>query len=167
MSWDLNELFKRHARGIARSLRRRGISEETAADITQDTFLRVLTSPPAEGTSTHNPAAYLYQVSRNLSIDHHRREKRQPQVDLTEDDFASIIDPNPSPETVVYHRQRLQLTEAALAELPARTREAFELHRLGELTIAEVAARVGLSPSRTWALIRSAYEHIDARLNGI
>jgi RNA polymerase sigma-70 factor (ECF subfamily) len=167
VSWDLNDLFKRHARDIARSLRRRGMNAETAADITQDTFLRVLTSPPAEGTAAHNPVAYLYRVSRNLSIDHHRREKRQAHVDLTDDDFAAIVDPNPSPEAAVYHRERLALTEAALAELPQRTREAFELHRLGELTIADVAARLGLSTSRTWMLIRDAYEQIDTRLNGV
>lgn len=162
--WDFENLFIRHARDIAQSLRRRGINEEAAADLTQDTFVRVLSSPPAEHGASRNPAGYLFRVARNLGIDHQRRQRLVTYVDLTPEDLATIIDPSPSPETIVYDRQRLALTQAALAELPARTRKAFELHRMDEMTIAAVAAELDLSVSRTWTLIRTAYEHIDARL---
>jgi RNA polymerase sigma-70 factor (ECF subfamily) len=167
LAWDLSALFRRHAGDIRKSLRRRGLNAETAADLTQDTFLRVLASPPEETTTAHNPAAYLFRVARNLGIDHQRRERLLSRVDLATEDFAAIVDPSPSPETAVYDRQKLALTQAALAELPERTRAAFEMHRLGEMTIAEVAAELGLSISRTWSLIRDAYEHIDARLAGL
>ncbi len=162
--WDLQYLFKKYARDIAQSLRRRGISEDTAADLTQDTFVRVLTSPPTERVEVRNPAGYLFRVARNLGIDHQRRARRLTYVDLTSEDFAGIVDPSPSPETAVYDRQMLALTQAGLAELPERTRKAFELHRMDEMTIAAVAAELNLSVSRTWTLIRTAYEHIDARL---
>lgn len=164
MSWDIHTLFRRHARDIVQSLRRRGISEETAADLTQDTFVRVLTSPPAANASSHNPVGYLFRVARNLGIDHQRRERLLVRVDLAPEDFAAIADPSPSPEAIAYDRQRLALTQAALAELPERTRRAFELHRMDEMTIAAVAAELGLSVSRVWTLIRTAYEHVDARL---
>lgn len=167
MRWDIQDLFRRHARDIAQSLRRRGIAEETAADLTQDTFVRVLTSPPGAAAAAHNPAGYLFRVARNLGIDHLRRERLMVRVDLAAEDFAAIADPSPSPEAVVFDRQKLALTQAALAELPERTRRAFELHRMDEMTIAAVAAELGLSSSRTWALIRDAYEHIDARLAGL
>ncbi len=164
MSWDLHNLFRWNAAGLQRFLRRRGHSTETAADLTQDTFVRVLSSPPAVEAPVQNPAGYLFRVARNLSIDYARRERLVTFADLAPDAFAAIVDPSPSPETIVYDRQRLKLTEQALGELPARTREAFELHRLGGMTIADVAGILRLSPSRTWTLIRQAYEHIDARL---
>lgn len=167
MSWDIQNLFRRHATGIAKSLRRRGMDSETAADLTQDTFLKVLASPPADTTQNHNPKAYLYQAARNLGIDHNRHERLLVRVDLSDEDFAAIADPSPSAETLVYDRQKLKLVEAALAELPRRVREAFELHRMGELTIAEFAKRLDMSTTRTWALIRDAYEHIEDRLNGL
>ncbi|WP_112814279.1 sigma factor [Brucella pseudogrignonensis] len=66
MSWDIQELFRRHAKGIARSLRRRGLDPETAADLTQDTFVKVLASQPSNGTPGHNPKAYLYHVAGNF-----------------------------------------------------------------------------------------------------
>lgn len=166
MTWDLAALFRSHAGDIARALRRRGLSDETAADLTQDTFVRVLIAPPRETAGKHNPAAYLFQVARNLGIDQQRRERLFARADLSLNELASIPDMAPSPEVAVYDRQRLELTRVALAELPERTRSAFEMHRIDELTIAEVAAELDLSISRTWSLIRDAYEHIDARLTG-
>jgi RNA polymerase sigma-70 factor (ECF subfamily) len=34
------------------------------------------------------------------------------------------------------------------------------MHRLGGCTLAEVAATLGLSTTRTWGLIREAYRHL-------
>lgn len=163
MSWDLHKLFRNHAAEIVRALRRRGLSADTAADITQEAFLRVLTLSPQEGTAIHNPKAYLHQVSRNLSINLQRRERLITMVELDDALAERIADPTPNAETIVYDRQRLLQTEAALFELPERTRNAFVLHRLGDHTIAEVAKHIGLSTTRTWALIRDAYRHIVMR----
>lgn len=163
--WDIQKLFVRHAREIDRFLRRRGHSPETAADLTQDTFLRVLTSPPGEAAFNDNTRAYLYQVSRNLSINYQRRKRYIETTHLDDPDAASRADPAPSPEAVTYSRQCLAQTEQALSELPARTRMAFEMHRLGERTIADVATELGLSTTRTWALIRDAYRHLLNRVD--
>ncbi|MGI6245803.1 MAG: RNA polymerase sigma factor [Pseudochelatococcus sp.] len=166
MTWDLHGLFIRHARDINRFLRRRGHSAETAEDLTQDTFARVLASPPPEAGANHNPRAYLYQVSRNLSINHRRRESLLRIADPQEGEIDRMTDPSPSAEAIVYSRQCLAQVENALAELPERTRKAFEMHRLDGRTIAEVAAELGLSTGRTWGLIREAYRHVLARVEG-
>lgn len=165
MTWDLQGLFVRHAREIQRFLRRRGHSPETAADIMQDTFLRVLASPPGEAAGDHNPRAYLYKVSRNLSINHHRRENIVQIADLSDDEVSRVADPSPSAETIVYSRQCLAQVRRALAELPERTRIAFEMHRVRERTIVEVARELDLSTGRTWALIRDAYRHLLVRVD--
>lgn len=167
MSWDIQSLFRRHAKEITRALRRRGLNAETAADITQDTFLRVLASPPEDGTLNHNPRAYLHQVSRHLSINHVERVRRSAMIDISDEIWTQIADPAPSPEVVVFDRQRLRQVEAALAELPERTRIAFERHRLGDQTIAAIGQELGLSTTRTWALIREAYRHIVLRTGSL
>ncbi|MCF7645412.1 sigma-70 family RNA polymerase sigma factor [Bacillus subtilis] len=165
--WDLHHLFKKHARDIRQALRRRGLPEETAADLTQDTFLRVLVSPPKASKSTYNPVGYLFRIARNLGTDYQRREGLLRRVDLSTEDFAAIADPSPSPEKQVYDRQKLLLTQQALDELPQRTRTAFEMHRMDEMTIAAIAAELDISTGRTWSLIREAYEYIDSRLRDI
>ncbi|MGQ4274036.1 sigma-70 family RNA polymerase sigma factor [Terrihabitans sp. B22-R8] len=167
MAWDIRTLFQSHAAGVARSLRRRGLSEDLADDITQDTFVRALAMPPSDGAVIHNPQAYLYKMARNLSINHARRQQSLEMVNLSDDLVGQIADPAPMPDKVCYDRQLLKMTEDALAELPERTRIAFELHRLGEMTIIEVARRIGLSPTGTWGLIRDAYRHIVLRTGGL
>lgn len=161
--WDLWSLFVKHAGEIDGFLRRRGHSPETVADLTQDAFVRLMTAAP-QGTD-HNPRAYLRQIAHNLSVDLQRRERRVEFVDIPADDHRSIVDPSPSPEKIVYDRQRLMTVEKAMQELPERTRRAFEMHRMGEKTLNQVAAELGLSTSRTWALIRQAYLHLRARLD--
>lgn len=165
MTWELQGLFVRYAREINRFLRRRGHSAETADDLTQETFVRVLATPPAETDANYNPRAYLYQVSRNLSINHLRRERLLQTTDLSVEEVFQIEDPAPSAEAMVYSRQCLEQVDRALSELPERTRRAFELHRLGEKTIAAVAQELGLSTGRTWQLIHEAYRHLLSRVD--
>ncbi|GGE52039.1 putative RNA polymerase sigma factor FecI [Agaricicola taiwanensis] len=161
MIWDVQRLFLQHASEIDRFLRRRGHNPETAADLTQDTFVRVLTATPDDRS---NPRAYLHQIARNLSVDLVRRSRIAPHVDVSDEDLARVADSAPSPEAVVYDRQRLAIVEQALEELPAQTRAAFEMHRMGEKTLAEAALELGLSVSYTWKLVREAYHHLRARL---
>ncbi|WP_394688346.1 RNA polymerase sigma factor [Hoeflea sp.] len=165
MTWDLHRLFLQHSREINRFLRRRGHTPETAADLTHDTFLRVLVAAPKESAGVDNPRAYLFKVSRNMSLNYQRRQRLVRFVDLEGDEVAECIDPAPSAETVVYSRQCLDQVERALAELPERTRKAFEMNRFGEHTIAEVAAELNLSTTRTWGLIHEAYRHLLKRVD--
>jgi RNA polymerase sigma-70 factor (ECF subfamily) len=162
MTWDIHDLFGRHAKEIRSFLRNRGITDDCAADLTQDSFLRLMTANPA--AQEHNPRAYLFRISRNLLIDHRRRESSAPFAQVPDETVQAVADPKPSAEIIVYDKQRLAMSDAALAELPDRTRRAFELYRLEEMTIAEVADKIGLSTTRTWALIREAYRHIRKRL---
>lgn len=159
----LHDVFRRHAREIDRFLRNRGHSPETAADLTQDAFLRVMTA--TEDRAIENPRAYLHHVARNLSIDTARREGRLRRTEVHDGDSAAVADLAPDSERIVADRQLLAIAEAALAELPERTRYAFEAHRMGERTIAEIAGELGLSTTRTWTLIRNAYLHLRIRVD--
>lgn len=165
MTWDVNILFRRHAAGIARALQRRGVNTETAADLTQDTFARVIARPPMAAAQNHNPQGYLYQAARNLCINHQRREALIETVGLDDEAAVNLADPAPSPERIVHSRQSLMQTHQALGELPERTRQAFEMHRLGERTIAEIAEELGISNTRAWSLVREAYKHLIGRVD--
>lgn len=127
----------------------------------QDTFLRVLATPLASNAVRHNPKAYLYQTSRTIGLNHHNRQRRMEVSDPACFDY--IADAAPSVDRVVTARQTLQQVDAALASMPDRMRLAFEMHRMEAMTIAEVAARLGLSTTRTWGLVHEAYRHLLAR----
>lgn len=165
MAWDFHSLFINHARGIASSLRRRGLSRDLAEDLTQDTFVRVMTSSPGRAKGNYNPKAFLYTVSRNLGINHLKRQALIETVSLDADEAVNLADPAPSPESIVYTRQCLLDAHKALDELPERTRRAFEMHRMGERTLAEIADDMDISTTRAWGLVREAYLHLISRVD--
>ncbi len=165
---DFSMLFRRHRGEIIRVLRRRGFSQDAAADIVQDAFVRVLALSATKADGMHvadNPKGYLHRVARNLSIDIGRRERNSPFSSVPVDALHDVGDQAVSQEKVLLDRQKLAVVAAALERLPERTRRAFEMHRLGDMTIAEVAHELGLSTSRAGALIKDAYHHIRASLN--
>jgi RNA polymerase sigma-70 factor (ECF subfamily) len=168
VKWDLSNLFRRYNADLTMALRRRGLSSDAAADIAQETFLRVLTVGSRMGADREpdgdNPRGYLLRVARNLSIDLGRREGRSPFIGAAIDLYEATPDQAPSQEARLSDRQKLAAVAAALDELPERTRRAFEMHRLGERTLAEIAEALGLSVSRTAALIKDAYHHIRSRV---
>ncbi|TNL09691.1 RNA polymerase subunit sigma-24 [Kosakonia cowanii] len=161
--WDLKRLFQKHAGEIDRFLRKRGHQPDVASDLTQDVFLRLLTSAPPQ--QNDNPRAFLHTIARNISVDLYRREQVIQKEYLTEEEYAEISDPSPGPDNIVQHRQSLATVDRALSELPEKTRRAFELYRLGDMTINEVADELGLSYTRTWTLIRRAYLHLRTSLD--
>lgn len=165
MAWDVQNLFRNYAGELTGSLRRRGMSEDSALDITQDAFLRLLTARPRGDAD--NPRAYLYKIARNLMIDQERRQRGQPVQQLDDAALHQIADPTPGAETVIYDRQRLKVVVKALADLPPRTQLAFELHRLEEMSNAQIGQRIGLSTTQTWTLIRDAYRQIRDRLRDV
>ncbi|MBK4217681.1 sigma-70 family RNA polymerase sigma factor [Paracoccus caeni] len=165
MAWDVQNLFRRYAGELNGSLRRRGMSDDLASDITQDAFLRMLTARPRD--EADSPRAYLYRIARNLVIDHERRRRFVGMHQIGDDALHQIADPAPGAETIIYDRQRLRIVVKALADLPERSRIAFELHRLEGLTNAEIGQRIGLSTTQTWTLIRDAYRHIRDRLRDV
>jgi RNA polymerase sigma factor (sigma-70 family) len=64
-----------------------------------------------------------------------------------------------SPEDIVVEREALLCLAAALDALPARTRAAFELHRLAGLDQASIARRLEISQSLAHRLIKDALTH--------
>lgn len=167
MTWDIQTLFRSHAARVTRSLTRRGVAMDVAEDLTQDVFLRLLDTdrrlPDPQGG--RDPSPLLLRIARNLMIDQWRREKVLPQIAMLPRDLDLIADPQPLTEQRIHDRQRLELTAKALADLPERTRRAFELHRIEGRTIAEVSAELGVSTSRGWALIHDAYRRIRHTLH--
>jgi RNA polymerase sigma-70 factor (ECF subfamily) len=146
-------------------------SRAVAEDIVQDVYLRLVarphSAPGAGGAGPQgpitNPLSYLYRIVRNLALDHRRRAVADIHVPALVDQVAA---PSPSPEEELLHRQQLRLLAAALAELPARTQIAFEMHRLGGFTLQQIAGTLGISVTLAHQLVRSAITHAARRLDG-
>ncbi len=136
-------LYHDHHGWLQSWLRRRLGDRERAADIAQDTFLRLLTTGrlPAGGEGR----SYLVQIARNLVIDQWRRQRIE-QAYL--DSLAALPEPEtPSLETRAMIVETLMQIDAMLDSMPGKVREAFLLSQFEGLTYMQIAERLQVSVS--------------------
>jgi RNA polymerase sigma-70 factor (ECF subfamily) len=135
-----------------------------AEDVVQEAYLRF--SEAAARRLFDEPVGYLYRIVRNLAFDGARRlslEDRHVRRGA-ERAAAAVAEDKPSPESELIARQELERVLAAVAELPERTRRAFEMHRLGGLKLKEIAERLGISTSMAHVLVVEAVRHCQRKL---
>ena len=156
--WD--ELYRRHSRGLRGFLAARLRCEETAAELAQEAFARLLALPAA---AVRNPVGLIYGIAHNLAVDHFRASSRQ-QTESGLDDAEELPSAAPDPAELAQLRQRLALVEEALARLPAQCRRAFVLNRFEGLSQAEVAERMGISRQMAERHVAKALLYLRERL---
>lgn len=162
---DLKGLFLAHRRELHAFLTRKLRDADIAADLTQETFLRL--AEFREG----NPAvaiaherSYLYRTAHNLAVDHLRREGRARTEPVADHEIAEIPGDAPLPEQIVSGRDELGRIRKALLELPERTRQVFALARIEGLIYQDVADRLGISTSSVQKHLARATRHVMLRL---
>lgn len=121
-------------------------SRDAAADLVQESFLRVL-GVQRSGQAVLNLRALLYRTARNLVTDQHRRtlvRQHEDEEALAEDVAAPQ---HLQPEELLASRQVIQRYLQAIEDLPPRCREAFVLYIFDELSQRDIARRMGISTS--------------------
>lgn len=116
-----------------------------AADVAQDTFIRIIASRDALFGVQQQPRAYLTTTAKNLLIDRARRKVLRDAylAELTQ--LAESLGGQPAPDETMMALQALEQIAMALERVSARAREAFMLHYLDDRPQAEVAERLGVS----------------------
>lgn len=123
-------------------------------DFLQSALLNLL-----EKGSLHvrNIDAYIVRSAQNAACDAARRSTRTPLTSISENTYDEIACTNPLPEEVFISSERLERLQAAVNDLPSRTREIFILHRSGDLSYQEIALQLSCS-------ISSVEKHISKAL---
>ena len=159
---DIKGLFLKHASAVQSFLLRRSNDSQLAADLTQESFLRL--AEQGEGGRIDNSPAYLYRTARNLLIDHQRQQLRRKTDLLADEQLAEIVDAGASVEDITAAREGVEALQHVLAQLPERTQQIFHLNRIEGLTHAEVARELGISDSSVQKHLAKALAHVMAHL---
>lgn len=161
---DLPQIFDRLAPDLQRFLASRVTCEATAADLTQETFLRLAQVPNLEAID--NLRTYLFKIANNLAIDHHRARART-RCSSPEDESALIEYPDAAatPEAATLAKEELAVAFQALEELSPLCRRIFVLNRFEGLPHREIADRLGIHLSTVEKNIARALNHCRRRLN--
>lgn len=159
---DVRRFYSEHGEELQRYLTRRLNCAQTAADLTQEVFVRLMRSETA-GT-VENPRAYLYRIASNLLADHFRGVKRRADVAVTPL-WEAVADEAPSPERAVLTRDELRRLERAIEELPPRQRDVMLLHKFDGLSYEAIAERLGIAKNTVMVHMMRALAHCRERLS--
>lgn len=129
---------------------------ETAEDLTSQTFLKALEKIHRFNPQKGSMAAWLYQIARNLVIDHFRTKKRTFSIHDIWDLAGSH-----NVEIDLENKEQLQMVQTVLKELPLNQRDIIIMRVWQELPYKEIAEIMGKSEasckmlfSRTIAYLR-------------
>jgi RNA polymerase sigma-70 factor (ECF subfamily) len=129
------ELVAAHEQMVLRTAYRLLGQLADAQDAAQEVFLRLFRN---RASINGDPKGWLYRVTVNVCNDHHRRRKREFELD------EQSSDPAPNPEHQMTLDERKQLLMQGLTHLSPREREAVVLRDIEGLTTAEVAGILGV-----------------------
>jgi len=145
----LNDLMERHAEKLFHYLFRSLQDEADAADLAQETFVRVYQNR-AKFDARQKFSTWLYAIASNLVRDRFRWRTRHPQVSLdaeneaTGNDFHDGLSGHePSPSESLQAEERAEAVRRAVGALPAELRLPLILAEYEGRSQAEIGEILG------------------------
>ena len=162
-------LLNRYEKRVFCFIRRYVLDDQTAADLLQETFMKVIGAAdryvPSAKFST-----WLLRIARNLCIDHSRRRKPEKLVRdaagrerLTE----VVVDTNATPDQHVQALEIRHRLELAVEKLPPKQREVFVLRQMIDLSFKDIAGIVNASENTVKSRMRYALASLRLELHGL
>jgi len=148
---EFEQLFRVEFAAVMRSVTLICRDPERAEDVTQEAFVQLLRHW-RKVSRYDRPGAWVRRVAIRLAMQHARRERRRPTLEMA----AS----SPPPTVPPLDRDVLD----AIAGLPRMQRAAVALYYLEDMPIAEVADVLGCSNSTARVHLHRARVHLAALL---
>lgn len=164
----ITAVFNRYHEDFVRFAARRLGCPQTAADIVQQTFEKVLRQPPDLVSNIQYLRAYIYKAIDNRCKNEYesRETKRRYRPLLAHADRLRTVDSIPGPEEIVAKLQFLEQLQAEVNRLPALRRIAFTLVEIQNHSVREAAGQMGISEMSVYQLINRAYALLAQRMVG-
>jgi RNA polymerase sigma-70 factor (ECF subfamily) len=162
---DFDGLFRQYKRDLDAFAYGRLRDREAASDVVQDAFVRYIAHTREAALVPEAPRFFLWRIASNLILDLGRRDRRRGRhTSLDDAEATEVTDPAPSLERQLTARDEFRVLVAALGELHPNLRKALVMNRVEQMTHAEIARRLGVSPSMVNKYIMKALTHCAARL---
>ncbi|MCF9006815.1 RNA polymerase sigma factor [Pseudomonas carnis] len=154
-SWNtqIARLFAEQKKALEAFVTRRTGSSQLAADLTQESFLRL--ARLESGEKIDNLPAFLFTIASNLVRDHQRQAIRRERLDAGAPS-EELPCSNPGADEQLAAYQQEQLMQDAILGLPEATRQIFLLYHVDELSYREIGERLSISPRSVEYQLRRA-----------
>jgi RNA polymerase sigma-70 factor (ECF subfamily) len=159
-------LYARHRTALYRYLVRQARDGETANDLFQEVWSRVIVN-----RARYEPRAkfrtFLFTLAHNCFIDHCRRTKTRPGgANVDDADAADLLpaDDGAGPERVLERDESTRRYRAALESLPQEQRDVYLLHEESNLSLEEIGRVTGVGTETAKSRLRYAVGKLKAAL---
>lgn len=166
-------LLGRHRKSVYNFILRFVGDKETAEDLLQETFMRVI-----KGADAYKRQAkfttWLYTIARNLCVDQTRRRKHRRHASLdapmdTSEESGSLMDVIASNEMASdrksVNKQLFATMQRAIAALSEEQREVFLMREFLDLPFKQIADVVGVPENTVKSRMRYALEKLRLELD--
>jgi RNA polymerase sigma-70 factor (ECF subfamily) len=159
LDW-IREVIDQHQGRLIRFAARITGDLDSARDVVQDTFLKLLREDV--GTTRDHIAPWLFKVCRNRALDVRRKES--PLMPLDDVDSARLEERGPDALAALERSATAGRVLAVLGELPARQQEVLRLRFQEDLSYKEIGAITKCSVTNVGFLIHTGVKHLRQRL---
>lgn len=160
----LEKLISRHKAKIFNYINSKVQDRDTAEDIFQDTFIKVIKT--VKGGHYNEEGKFLpwvMRIAHNLVIDFFRKSNRMPKVKKSEefDVFQFLADGTQNAENILVQEQIVQDLQNLVQELPEDQKEVLVMRIYRDMSFKEIAENTNVSINT--ALGRMRYAIINLR----
>lgn len=158
----VHDFYVEHNLWLHKWLSRKIGSSFDAADLTQDTFARLLAKNDV--VAVIEPRAYLTKIAHGLMVNFIRRRDIEAAylTALAAFGGSQATHGGSTPESYLISLEKLIALDQMLNGLPAKARAAFLLHRVDGMPYAEIALELGVTVSSVKKYIAKALLHCVA-----
>lgn len=132
-------------------------SFQDASDVLQETFVRLVRARK-KLASVDDVVAYAFVVARNECLRYAHRNRQRTMFEMKGARSAEIVDDG------LTSTADFEAVAQALAALEPPLREVIELKMYAELTLAQIAAALGIPPGTAATRYRTALERLRIKL---
>lgn len=167
-AWE--ELVRSHTRLVYGACYRFTGRADDAHDLTQEVFLRVFRS-----LHTYNPESgalrtWLVRLTRNLLIDHYRKNKKHQAVDPLDDRIHTLEETSGiggQADRLLRRREAQEALQSALSQLSPELREAVILRDFQEMEYREIGESLDIPEGTVKSRINRGRRELARRLRAM
>jgi len=160
----IEKLINRHQLRIFNYIKSKVLDRDTAEDIFQDTFIKVIRTLKSGVYNEEGKfLPWVMRIAHNLVIDFFRKSNRIPTIENNDeyDLFKFISDTSPNIESILFQDQLVKDLQNLIFELPEDQKEVLTMRLYRDMSFKEIAQNTNVSINT--ALGRMRYAIINLR----
>ena len=160
----IEKLINRHQLRIFNYIKSKVLDRDTAEDIFQDTFIKVIKTLKSGVYNEEGKfLPWVMRIAHNLVIDFFRKSNRIPTIENNDeyDLFKFISDTTPNIESILFQDQLVKDLQNLILKLPEDQKEVLTMRLYRDMSFKEIAQNTNVSINT--ALGRMRYAIINLR----